>query len=177
MGDAAKQYQAYYTVAEWEHWQDAWELISGAPYCMSPAPSIRHQRINGQLFLELKSSLKPCGKCEVFLPIDWQISEDTVVQPDISIVCKEVGGNRIIEAPIAIFEILSPSTEKKDRNVKFELYQENAVKYYIIVNPADDSIEIYLLDEKGKYQKQVDIENFTFDFEVCQIKPDFKSIW
>jgi Uma2 family endonuclease len=177
MGDAAKQYQAYYTVAEWEHWQDAWELIEGAPYCMSPAPSIKHQRINGQLFLELKSSLKPCGKCEVFLPIDWQISEDTVVQPDISIVCKEVSGNRILEAPIAIFEILSPSTEKKDRNIKFELYQENAVKYYVIVNPENDSIEIYLLDAKGKYQKQFEVQNFTFDFDGCQIKPDLKSIW
>ena len=177
MGDALKQYQAYYTVVEWELWKDAWELIDGAPYCMSPAPGIRHQRINGQLYLELQACMKSCNKCESFLPIDWQISEDTVVQPDISIVCKQVSGNRLLEAPTAIFEILSPSTEKKDRTIKFELYQNQGVKYYIIVNPESESVEIFLLDVEGKYQKQSLENDFIFNFDGCEVKPDFSLIW
>jgi len=177
MGDALKQYQAYYTVSEWEHWQDAWELIDGVPYCMSPAPSFRHQRINTKILIQVEKALNSCKKCQVIMPIDWQISEDTVVQPDISVICKEVTGKRLLEPPTAIFEILSSSTVKKDRTIKFDLFQEQGVKYYIIVNPEDDSIEIYMLDSYVKYQRQTETQNFIFNFDGCEVQPDFSSIW
>ena len=179
MGRAAKSYAAYYTVAEWEHWQDQWELIAGVPYCMSPAPSSRHQRINfliaHQLELSIKSSL--CRKCKVYIPIDWQISEDTVVQPDILVVCKPIGENRLYDRPEIIFEILSPSTKQKDRTIKFDLYQEQKVPFYVLVNPDTEEVEIYLLEQDTSYTLAPFDSIFTFQLGECAIEIDFRNVW
>jgi len=80
----------------------------------------------------------------------------TVVQPDICVICD---GNKIdargcIGSPDCIIEILSPATAKKDYNEKFNLYQENGVKEYWIVNPDANVIDNYILDENGHYQQQ-----------------------
>jgi hypothetical protein len=85
MGQKTRLYAGHHTVAEWERWQDQWELIDGAPYCMSPAPSSLHQRFSVQMVTELQIEFRKrnCGKCKVYIPIDWQISDDTVVQPDV----------------------------------------------------------------------------------------------
>lgn len=56
-----------------------------------------------------------------------------------------------ISTPDFLVEILSPSTEKKDLNIKLLLYQKHRVKEYWIVDPINESISIYLLDEDGKY--------------------------
>lgn len=129
MGQAEVSYSEYYTVADWENWNDPWELIHGQPYCMSPAPSFRHQDINSQLLIELGIKLKKCGKCIAIMPVNWQISEDTVVQPDLIVICKEVSTNRLYFAPSAVFEILSPSTQRKDRTIKFDIYESQRVSY------------------------------------------------
>lgn len=179
MGQPAKTYASHYTVAEWERWQDQWEIIDGVPYCMSPAPSSRHQRINFQIARLLENNLEngKCEKCKVYIPIDWQISDDTVVQPDVLVVCKPILGKRLTEAPEAIFEILSESTQKKDRTEKFELYQSQRVKYYTMVNPENERVEIYVLNENGFYQT-VDFDSvFTFQIGDCSVVLDFREIW
>ena len=53
-----------------------------------------------------------------------------------------------IGAPDLIIEILSPGNSKKEMGVKFDLYEENAVKEYWIVNPSENSIFIYTLQNK-----------------------------
>ena len=142
MGDALRSYSESYTVKEWEKWNDPWELIHGFPYCMSPSPSYRHQSVNSKILSQLINELELCGKCEAVMPIDWQIDDETVVQPDISIICKAVTGNRLKFAPTAIFEILSPGTQKKDRTVKFELYQSQGVLYYVLVDAQKETMEV-----------------------------------
>lgn len=179
MGEAAKTYAAYYTVAEWEHWQDQWELIGGAPYCMSPAPSFRHQRISILLTTELELSIrnKKCTTCKVVAPIDWQISEDTVVQPDALIVCNYIQGVRMYQRPEVIFEILSPSTKRKDRTIKFDLYQAQKVPYYILVDPDTEKVEVYVLGPDGLYAIAPFDSVFTFQLGECPIEIDFRTIW
>jgi Uma2 family endonuclease len=173
---AAKSYAGYYTIAEWEKWHDKWELIDGAPYCMSPSPSYRHQQTNLLIAAQLLNLLADCTHCKPILPIDWIVNEDTVVQPDVSIVCKEVTTQHLHFAPTVIFEILSPSTIKKDRTVKFDLYQSQGVRYYILVDTKSELTEIYLL-QNGKYILQNFSSEFTFDLEECNIKFDFSKIW
>jgi len=179
MGQAARIYASHYTVAEWERWQDQWELIEGVPYCMSPAPSNRHQEINGLLYAEILRLMKtkPCAKCKVFIPIDWQISEDTVVQPDVLVICEPIKGIRLTFPPEAIFEILSPSTRKKDKTEKFELYQSQKVKYYTLVDPETEEVEIFTLGPEGFYQKVDFNSTYSFEFGECKVEIDFKSIW
>ncbi len=54
--------------------------------------------------------------------------------------------------PDLIVEILSPSTAAEDLKDKFTLYEESGVKEYWVVYPGESVLEIFKLDEEGKYQ-------------------------
>ena len=138
------------------------EIIDGIVYNMSPSPRKRHQEISGNLFLEIGNYLKG-KKCSIFsAPFDVVFTEKrkhdsevhNVVQPDLSIICDK---NKLDEfgckgAPDWIIEILSPSTSSKDLNEKFYLYEKYGVKEYWIVEPKENIVLIYVLNEKRKYE-------------------------
>ena len=68
-----------------------WELIEGQPYARRPASAPKHQKMNAKLWLVFNHGLeKSCKHGEAYLPIDWKVDEDTVVQPDLLTVCGEI---------------------------------------------------------------------------------------
>jgi len=172
----------YYTYDDYKNWEsNAWEIIYGQAYCMSPAPMIKHQSVSANIAWELKNIFQECEKCKTLLPIDWKIAEDTVVQPDNSVICHEPKNEAYItKAPKIIFEVLSKSTAKKDRGLKFHLYEAEGVSYYIIVDTKEQLAKVYELKE-GKYIKMCDAsdETVTFKLKSCQtnIAFDFSKIW
>ena len=115
----------HYTYTEYKKWEGDWELIRGIPYSMSPAPNWRHQNFGAHfvsLFTgTLKSNKSQCG-CKVLYECDWIVNDDTVVRPDVMIVCDAIEGDYPVKPPSLILEILWPSTMLKDRNTKFNLY-------------------------------------------------------
>ncbi len=160
--DFSKQY----TYADYLTWQfkKRVELIKGFIYKMSPAPQSGHQLISSNCEFLFESYLrKNKRECKLFhAPFDVRLIKNkddndnqitTVVQPDISVICDKtkIDKKGCIGAPDLIIEILSPSTAKKDYNEKHNLYQENGVKEYWIVNPDAKSIEVFLLNKKSKY--------------------------
>ena len=174
-----KEYFASYTYEDYKRWKDDWELIYGMPYAMAPAPTVEHQSISNKIAWQLVEVLKDCSRCQALLPIDWKISEDTVVQPDNLIIChKPLKNEYISKAPALIFEILSKATATKDLNLKYELYEKEGVKYYIIVNPTDKIAKVYKLKD-GKYIKVIDAHNevVNFSLQECSFKFDFSKIW
>lgn len=74
--------------------------------------------------------------------------ESKSVVPDASINCrtKSRRGNTFIDAPRFVMEVLSPSTEKYDRGEKKELYREQEIDEYWIVDLKEKKVEIYELD-------------------------------
>lgn len=82
--------------------------------------------------------------------------ENKTVIPDASINCriKSRRGNAFIDAPRFVMEVLSPSTEKYDRGEKKELYRQQEIDEYWIVDINEKKIEIYELDydENGEPQ-------------------------
>ena len=155
-----------YTYADYLTWLDdkARELIGGFIKLMSPAPRIEHARVNTKIFGNLFSIVqKNRGKCEVFhapfdvrFPKHGETTDDkinTVVQPDICVICdlSKLDKRGCCGAPDMIVEILSPSTLKKDVTEKFDLYEEHGVKEYWIVHPEAQAINVFLLQENGKY--------------------------
>jgi Uma2 family endonuclease len=169
----------HYTYDDYVQWEGRWELIQGIPYAMVPAPVKKHQRICGEIFGELRELLKECEKCVVFLPVDWSITDDTVVQPDVLVVCGEdMEGVKLEKTPVMVFEVLSPSTSKKDRNIKYRLYEGAGVKYYCIVDPETDSADVFVL-QKEKYNKEDVFKEgrMFFDLGPCQIEFDFGEIF
>ncbi|MEJ7737784.1 MAG: Uma2 family endonuclease [Chitinophagaceae bacterium] len=175
----ADKYRPQFTYTDYCQWEGRWELIDGMPYAMSPAPAISHQRINGMLYTKFNTSLtKACPNCEVFMPVDWKIDEKTVVQPDLLIICKKTDKVFLDFAPLLTVEILSPSTAYKDRHEKYELYEEQGVKYYVIADPVFKKIEIYELIEQ-KYQP-VSVNPSVFEFRLngeCNVQVDFEGTW
>ena len=170
-----------YTYDDYKEWEGEWELIYGLAYAMAPAPMIKHQSISNNIAWELKNALSDCKKCKALLPVDWKIAEDTVVQPDNSVICFEPTNEAYIsKAPAIIFEVLSKATAKKDQTIKYELYEREGVRYYIIVNPDDKVAKVYELKE-GRYVKLCDAtdERVEFRIDACKdaLSFDFSKIW
>ena len=150
-----------YTYADYLMWKikDRVEILKGKIFKMSPAPAISHQSISfnlsGLLFMYFYN--KPC---KVFAsPFDVVLKnkngkEDTVVQPDLCVVCdpeKLADGKRCQGAPDLIIEILSPGNSKKEMLNKYELYEEAGVREYWLVHPQDEYVIINVL-ENNQYR-------------------------
>jgi Uma2 family endonuclease len=169
----------HYTYDDYKIWEGKWELINGIPYAMSPSPSIYHQDISTSISRLLSEAVDDCENCKALIAIDWKMSDDTVVCPDNLVIChKPINKNYLTKAPEIIFEILSKSTSSKDTMTKFNLYESEGVKYYILVNQYEITAKIYEL-KNGKFIKQCDVTDEKIDFELseCSFKFNFKKIW
>ena len=147
-----------YTVKDYEQLkgEDIWELIKGV-FHMSPAPFTLHQRILRELNkkFNLYFDNKNNKKCEVFFaPFDVELAEDTIVQPDISVICDpvKITEKRCVGSPDLIIEVVSPSSKKKDTIEKLALYREFQVREYWIVFPKEKEVKVYVMDN-GEYNK------------------------
>ncbi|MFA6506310.1 MAG: Uma2 family endonuclease [Treponemataceae bacterium] len=160
-GNNALKQTVRYTVADYLSWDDdqRWELINGEAFAMSPAPTRKHQKLAGSLYHGLCSFLsdKPCepyiSPIDVFLsPLADQGDdiEDTVVQPDVLVVCdpSKLAEEGIRGAPDFIAEILSDSTANKDLTRKRDLYEAHGVREYWIVSPENGSVLTYTLQDR-----------------------------
>ncbi|MBU1669180.1 Uma2 family endonuclease [bacterium] len=172
-----KNYTEYYTVEDYQHWQDDWELIYGSPYAMAPSPMVTHQNINMKIARQLSEKLDNCPKCQALFEIDWEISSDTVVKPDTLVICYEPD-EKLTKKPELIFEIISSSTVRRDETLKYELYQQEGVEFYVIVYPKKQVAKVYKLKD-GRYIKASDFsdEMYEFDMNKCKIDFDFSKIW
>lgn len=168
----------HYTYSDYLHWEGKWEVIEGIPYAMSPAPVPMHQRISSNLSIEFGTPLKQCNQCKVYQPIDYLIADDTILQPDLLIVCDEIKKKFLDFPPALVVEILSPATALKDRHTKYSLYQNQGIKYYIIVDPDTKEIEVYQI-ENGQYMLRQKGEKFVFSFQLedCSAVVNFGEIW
>ena len=174
----AEKYIPYYTYDDWLHWEGRWELIEGIAIAMSPMPIPEHQRVAGNMLFEFKQALKgKCNTCIAYLPIDYKVSDDTIVQPDLLITCKEIEKKYLDFPPSLVVEILSPSTTLKDRNTKYQIYEQQGVKYYLIVDVNQKRMEIYQLIN-GKYELQQYMNEFEFQLEEnCILSPQLDDVW
>jgi Uma2 family endonuclease len=168
----------HYTYEDYLQWEGRWELIQGFPYAMTPSPSFDHQDVNTKIIGQLYVKLAQCMHCRPMIFIDWKITEDTVVQPDVSVICKPNFGKFLNVTPSLIFEILSPATAQKDRFVKYELYQLAGVKYYVLIDIIKKTAEVFELKE-GEYElvSKLSTENFLFDLDTCKVDFEFSTIW
>ena len=132
------------------------ELIDGVPYLMAP-PSRAHQAVQFELGRQIGNFLEG-KKCRAYTaPFGVRLFEkdgdspedvDTMVEPDLVVVCDR---DKLDEygckgAPDLVIEILSPSTQRRDRLEKYNLYQLAGVREYWIVDPENRTVQVCLLD-------------------------------
>ena len=120
-----------------------------------------------------------CKHCKLYDFIDMKIKEDTILQPDCSIVCKPIHKRFLDFAASLVVEILSPVTALKDRHTKFSFYENFGIKYYMIVDEEKESIEVYMLTNKQYVLTPYSpAKPFTFTFtDDCKIDVLIKNIW
>ena len=151
----------YFTFRDYKRWNDGvrYELIYGEAYMMS-SPNRWHQRIVLSIGSQLSQFLD--GKpCEPFIaPFDVRLfprdngSDDTVVQPDVLVVCDEsklADGKACRGAPDFVVEVVSPGSKMIDR-VKKDLYYKAGVREYWII--GTDKVYAYVLAD-GAYAETV----------------------
>ncbi len=144
--------------------KDYQQLPEGAPYqlingklIMSPSPNRTHQKLIGEIFRIIANHLKENTNGEVYIaPSDVYLDDENVVQPDIYFVSNsnlsiltDTGADG---APDMIIELLSPSNAYYDLRAKHQLYEKYGVKEYFIVDPEDNMVIAYKLNE-GRYKE------------------------
>ena len=167
-----------YSFDDYQLWEGDWELIAGVPYAMSPAPVKKHQMLVLGIGSEMMSSLDDCPLCEVLIDEDWKLDSDTVLKPDVSLVCGDDNPKYISKTPELIFEVLSPATAKRDEGLKFKLYEEAGVNYYVLVYPDDLMARVFQLNNK-KFEKvaEFDTDDFNFEKVSCPFNFNFSTIF
>jgi len=185
VNEAARKFKRgeRYTYADYCTWGEdvRCELIDGVVYDMSPAPGWVHQDLSRSFLIQLGVFLE--GKtCKVFhAPFDVRLNadDDTVVQPDIVVICDRsmISGTGCTGAPDMVIEILSPSTASKDVLLKFNKYQNAGVREYWIVDPQTKVVRVCILSN-GKYDSidYLDADKIAVNvLEGCEI--DIKRVF
>ena len=163
---------ARFNWADYRGWTDdrRWELVDGVPFCMSPAPSIRHQGVTGALFSRVEQQLR--GRpCRPFVaPTDVKLSDSDVVQPDILVVCDpdKITDTHIDGAPDLIVEVLSPGTAARDLRQKKALYERCGVPEYLVVDPLEHSAIRFPLALDGYDEGAVFAYDETLTFVILE---------
>ena len=126
-----------------------YELLDG-DLLLTPAPNLKHQRLQFRLGMRLAEFIEERGLGELFFaPCDVVLSDTDVVQPDLLFVSRErrgllSGGDNVQGAPDLVVEILSPATADRDLGYKPALYAKHGVKEYWLVDPAAETVSILL---------------------------------
>ena len=132
---------------------ERYELIDGELIPM-PSPKWLHQLLQAKIFLPLANFVYggSLGSM-VVAPMDVLLTPFDVVQPDLIFVSNArahiITEDNIRGAPDLLIEILSPSTERRDRIVKRDLYARHGVGEYWLIDPYAKTATVLILGANG----------------------------
>ena len=166
---SAEKYTTHYTVEDYQHWEGEWELWDGLAVSISPSPFAKHGKALVNLASKLQTAINENATCqekvEIVAEVDWNVSDTTVVRPDISVLCGPLPEKHIFSPPAIVIEILSQGTRDRDLKHKRSLYQSQGVPNYLIVDP-DAKTYIQLELTEGVYQEIA--SGLTVNFTICE---------
>ena len=168
-----------YTYDDYIEWDGRWELIAGSPIPVPPVQTKKQQELILKAMMELEDKIKECDLCLIVGSADWKIENDTVVRPAICVICDEPNGAYITKPPKLIIEIVD-SQERKDfyENIKFDLYKNSEVRYYIIFYPEENMAEAFkLVDGEFKKCGRFSSQEYNFEIDRCGLSIDFGKIF
>jgi Uma2 family endonuclease len=165
-----------YTYQDYKNWKEDWELIDGYPWSLMPAAGWNHNVTQSNAVFQGKKSLLSNSNCNCWIvsKLDWKINNDTILRPDMMIICNKPKNDFLEFPPALIMEILSASTHTKDRTIKFQIYQEQGVKYYLMADCDRRIVQVYeLIDNLFR-----EVKKNTFLLENnCEVSFDFDRFW
>ena len=124
------------------------QLVDGELFFMA-TPSVLHQEIVGNLYFAIKSHLRanPGLGRVIISPSDVRLDESNVFEPDIYFVSRDRAGIMTEQgtsgAPDLVIEVLSPSTQRLDRERKRGVYLSAGVRELWFVVPESRQVEVH----------------------------------
>ena len=144
------------SIEEWHALERAnpdvkYEYIDGKVYMMSGG-SFNHARIAGNMIAELNNFFGD-GPCSAYnSDVRVRLSEERYTLPDVSVTCSEhdQGTEDEMETPLLIAEVLSDSTEARDRGRKFGYYRAcPTIQEYVMIATRYQTVEVYRRTSAG----------------------------
>jgi Uma2 family endonuclease len=148
------------------------QILDGEVF-VTPSPTPFHQRASKRLQRQLERYFEASGRGEVFnAPIDVILSDHDIAVPDIVVVAdRQSIVRRGIEAPpLLIVEVLSPSTERYDRETKSKRYGLLGVAHYWILDHDARRLQCFR-NRDGVFELAV-----SGDGDVTLVHPDFEGL-
>jgi len=128
-----------------------YELIDGE-LLVSPPPALPHQLLQSRLVRVLFAGCPPSMEV-LFAPVGVERGAHTHVEPDVLVVAKTaLGSTKLVELPLLVVEILSPSSRRTDSVRKLRVYEQLGVPSYWIADPDEPSVTVLELGD-GRYRE------------------------
>jgi Uma2 family endonuclease len=152
------------------------ELIAGT-IVTAPSPFRSHQRVVQRIYQLIQNHLDHTPMGEAYLaPFDIHLGESDVLCPDLSFFsserCHLLSDRGAEGAPDLVIEVLSPSTARRDRKDKREIYTHHGVRELWLVHPELETIEVFDLTSQPDQPISV-LENGTHEAISTAILPGF----
>lgn len=176
---AAPRYQPHYTVQDYQLWAGDWELWNGVAVAMTPSPFGRHSKLLIDVGAMLKAAIE-AADCDatVLGEIDWIVSQDTVLRPDLIVVCGREPERHVEHTPAVVVEILSESTRERDLKYKRAIYQQQSVRFYLIVDTDASQLTALRLGDKGQYREINFSGSLTLEIcDTCSISINVEKLF
>ena len=157
-----------FTIADYQAWEGNWELWKGVAVAMTPSAFGGHGSAQGQMATAINNAINE-SECNASLlvEIDWIATDDTVLRPDLSVVCGPPPAKHIEQTPDLVVEVLSDRTRDRDLGFKRALFEEHSVSWYLIVDPDARTVACERLGQDKRYQA-VTHDNRTLELTICQ---------
>jgi Uma2 family endonuclease len=154
------------------------EIIDGVHY-VTPSPNMRHQELVGRLHFAIELHLRAHPTMgRVFLsPFDVVFSNFDVVEPDLLFIAADqlaiLTEKNVQGSPALVIEILSPSTRKRDEQIKRRLFERAGVREYWLVDPDRDQIKVFRRTSDGEFARVAELTATSADILITPLLPGF----
>ena len=104
--------------------------------------------VSGNIFGIFRDYLKGKKCTPIQNGFDLYLDDENQFVPNFMVVCDtdKIKPDGVYGAPDLVVEVLSPSTAKNDKGYKKDTDAKHGGKEYWIVNPADKSVDVYILE-------------------------------
>jgi Uma2 family endonuclease len=155
-----------------------YEYLDGQLYMLAGG-SPNHSIIQGNLIALLRGLLRS-GPCRVHTSdLRFHLSETRYVYPDVWVKCGPRGQGDSVRSPLLVVEVLSPTTEMKDRTKKLVAYRAYpTIEDYMLVNYQHQFIELYhrqgneWIYSTFDSEDIVEIKSLGISFPVAEVYED-----
>ncbi len=154
------------------------ELIDGKHY-VTPSPAIRHERLYMRLTKALMDYVEVHPIGELFgSRTDCVMSLFDVVVPDLLLITNDQAGiitkRNVRGAPALVVEILSPSTRRRDRRLKRDLYARAGAREYWMIDPDANTVTVFRRTPEGEFPIIATLQATAGDTLTTPLLPGFE---